>query len=117
VLRLQGDDNDFVHRVSRCPPVLRRMRSAGDVVTFRPHTGLYGQRWDLINGDGHYAIRFDHSDPRETKFTALFVPGLWANAEEIGVRKTQADAETLCGKHAAKALTIKAIKNLATGVN
>ncbi len=86
-------------------------------VNFRPHSGLYGQRWDLMNPDGHYAIRFDNTDPRATKFEALFVPGLWANPDSIGIRDTQAAAETLCERHAAKPLTIKAIKNLMTGVN
>ncbi len=83
---------------------------------FRPHTGLFGQRWDLINSDGHYAIRFEKSDPRDTKFVALFIPGVWANAEELGARPTQKAAEALCEKHASKPLTIKTIKYLATGV-
>ncbi len=86
-------------------------------MTFVPHPGLYGQSWLAMSLDARYAIRAETSDPRDTKFAALFIPGVWALAEPIGVRKTQADAESLCEKHAAKPLTIKAIKHLAKGVN
>lgn len=86
-------------------------------MTFRPHPGLYGQSWIALTICGRYAIRTDNSDPRATKFAALFIPGVWANAEELGVRPTQEAAQALCEKYAAKQLSIKRIAHLAKGVN
>lgn len=78
---------------------------------FRNHSGLYGQRWSRLSSCGRYAVR---STPPE--FTALFIPGLWASAEEIGTRPTQQAAEEFCDKHSQKPLTIKRIAYLAKGV-
>lgn len=68
-------------------------------MNFRQHTGLYGQRWIAMSTCGNYAIAHDKSNPRETKFAALHIPGIWATAERIGVRKTKAEAEALCEQH------------------
>lgn len=69
-------------------------------MTFTPHKGLWGQSWVAISGCGHYAIAHDKTDPRNTKFAALFIPGIWANAEKIGRPTTREKAVALCEKHA-----------------
>lgn len=69
-------------------------------MTFHPHTGLFGQQWIALSGCGHYAIGHETTDPRATKFTALFIPGVWATAKKLGVRATQEKAQALCEKHA-----------------
>lgn len=45
---------------------------------------------------GRYAIRRDTSDPRNTKFDALRIPGVWASPERIRACKTEAQAEQVC---------------------
>jgi hypothetical protein len=67
---------------------------------FRPHHGWWGQRWTVLSTCGRYAVRTDSSDPRETKFHALFIAGVWASAEVIAVRDTQGAAEEACEQHA-----------------
>jgi hypothetical protein len=67
---------------------------------FRPHQGWWGQRWTVLSSCGRYAVRADGSDPRDTKFHALFIAGIWASAEVIAVRDTQAAAEEACEQHA-----------------
>jgi hypothetical protein len=69
-------------------------------MTFRPHQGWWGQRWAVLSSCGRYAVRTDGSDPRQTKFHALFIVGIWANAEVIAVRDTQAAAQEACEQHA-----------------
>lgn len=61
---------------------------------FTPHPGLYGQRWHAMSKCGYYALR---EEPPQ--FVALFIPGLYAQAVEIGRRKTRRGAEELCERH------------------
>lgn len=69
-------------------------------MTFTPHTGLFGQEWIALSRCGHYAIAHDKTDPRVTKFQALFIPGVWATAQKIGrALKTRDAAEANCERH------------------
>lgn len=86
-------------------------------MTFTDHKGLWGQSWTALSSCGRYAIRTDTTDPRATKFAALFIPGVWATAEELGIRPTREAAESLCVTYASKPLSIKRIAHLAKGVH
>jgi hypothetical protein len=69
-------------------------------VTFTDHKGLWGQAWVAMSTCGHYAIALDHSNPKATKFQALFIPGAFATAEKIGrARSKRADAEKAAEEH------------------
>lgn len=77
----------------------RPSRAVVSAVTFTDHSGLWGQSWVALSSCGHYALRLDTSNPRSTKYQALYIPGVWSQAQSIGTRVKRADAEALCETH------------------